>query len=110
VTAYRAALQEYARAVAARLGGHPEQPRLEEAVTAYRAALQEWRRELVPLQWATTQNNLGNALRKLGARESGTARLGKAVTAYRAALPRPGAHLVGEFLHPTVKHWRISPS
>src|SRR5207245_2481819 len=33
-----------------------------------------------------TQNNLGNALRTLGERESGTARLEQAVEAYRAAL------------------------
>ena len=33
-----------------------------------------------------TQNNLGNALAALGARESGTARLEEAVAAYRAAL------------------------
>ena len=33
-----------------------------------------------------TQNNLGNALRTLGERESGTARLEQAVQAYRAAL------------------------
>ena len=33
-----------------------------------------------------TQNNLGNALRALGERESGTARLEDAVTAYREAL------------------------
>ena len=39
-----------------------------------------------PLQWATTQNNLGAALRVLGERESGTERLEEAVTAYRAAL------------------------
>ena len=36
--------------------------------------------------WATTQNNLGNVLRILGERESGTARLEEAVAAYRAAL------------------------
>ena len=36
--------------------------RLEEAVAAYRAALEERTRERVPLDWATTQNNLGNAL------------------------------------------------
>jgi hypothetical protein len=35
----------------------------------------EWTRERVPLQWATTQNNLGIALRILGEGESGTARL-----------------------------------
>ena len=53
---------------------------------AYRAALEEWTRDRAPLDWATTQNNLGNALATLGARESGTARLEEAVTAYRAAL------------------------
>jgi Tetratricopeptide repeat len=42
-------------------------------------------RERVPLDWAKTQNNLGNALRTLGERER-TARLGEAVAAYRAAL------------------------
>ena len=40
----------------------------------------------MPLHWATTQNNLGNALSTLGERESGTARLEEAVAAYRAAL------------------------
>lgn len=38
---------------------------LTEAVVAYRAALQEYTRERVPLQWAMTQTNLGNALRTL---------------------------------------------
>ena len=33
-----------------------------------------------------TQKNLGNALKALGERESGTARLEEAVAAYRAAL------------------------
>jgi hypothetical protein len=33
-----------------------------------------------------TQNNLGNALTRLGERDSGTARLEEAVAAYRAAL------------------------
>ena len=59
---------------------------LTEAVAAYSAALEEWTREREPLLWATTQNNLGNALSMLGERESGTARLEEAVTAYRAAL------------------------
>ena len=36
--------------------------RLEQAVAAYQAALEERTRERVPLDWATTQNNLGNAL------------------------------------------------
>ena len=40
----------------------------------------------VPLDWAATQMNLGNALQTLGERESGTARLEEAVAAYREAL------------------------
>ena len=40
----------------------------------------------MPLDWAATQSNLGNALYRLGERESGTARLEEAVAAYRAAL------------------------
>ena len=39
-----------------------------------------------PLDWAVTQNNLGEALSRFGARESGTARLEEAVAAYRATL------------------------
>ena len=53
-------------------------------MAAYRAALEERTRERVPLDWAMTQNNLGTALRALGERESGTARLEEAVAAYRA--------------------------
>ena len=45
--------------------------RLEEAVAAYRAALEEWTRERVPLDWATTQNNLGNALRRSASGRAG---------------------------------------
>ena len=60
--------------------------RLEEAVVAYREALKEYTRERVPLDWAMTQNNLGNALGSLGERESGTERLEGAVAAYREAL------------------------
>ena len=44
--------------------------RLEESVAAYRVALEERTRERVPLDWAMTQNNLGNALAMLGGRES----------------------------------------
>ena len=36
--------------------------------------------------WATTQNNLGNALSRLGEREGGTARLEEAVAACNDAL------------------------
>jgi tetratricopeptide (TPR) repeat protein len=60
---------------------------------ALRSAIERGRRltELnprahVPLDWARTQNNLGNALRMLGNRESGTAKLEEAVVAYREAL------------------------
>ena len=53
---------------------------------AYRAALEERTHKRVPLGWAGTQYNLGNALSRLGGRESGTARLESAVQAYRAAL------------------------
>ena len=42
--------------------------------------------ERLPLDWAMTQNNLGNALWGLGERDSGTARLEEAVTAFRDAL------------------------
>jgi tetratricopeptide (TPR) repeat protein len=40
----------------------------------------------VPLDWAMTQTNLGNALAALGERESRTARLEEAVAAFREAL------------------------
>jgi hypothetical protein len=46
------------------------------------AALKERMRERGPLDWAITQNNLGNALAARGERESGTARLDDAVAAY----------------------------
>ena len=39
-----------------------------------------------PDDWAMAHGSLGNALTRLGARESGTARLEEAVAAYRAAL------------------------
>lgn len=42
--------------------------------------------ERVPLDWAMTHNNLGNALQALGKRESGTARLLEAAAAYRGAI------------------------
>ena len=88
----------HARESAAVLGRDAEQPgrcartpgerqsdvaRLDEAVTAYREALQERTREKVPLDWATTQNNLGIALR-LG-RNASQVRRGsrRAVTAFR---------------------------
>ena len=38
-------------------------------MAAFRAALREQTRERVPLDWATTQSNLGSALASLGERE-----------------------------------------
>jgi tetratricopeptide (TPR) repeat protein len=43
-------------------------------------------REVAPLKWARTQNNLGFAFWRLGERESGTAKLEEAVAAFREAL------------------------
>jgi tetratricopeptide (TPR) repeat protein len=57
-----------------------------ESVVAYRLALEERAQARVPLDWATTQNNLGNALQTLGEREKGTVRLEEAVAAFRLAL------------------------
>jgi tetratricopeptide (TPR) repeat protein len=69
------------------LGARESDPaHLIEAVTVYREALKERTREKVPLAWATTQNNLGNALQALGELESDPARFTGAVTAYREAL------------------------
>jgi tetratricopeptide (TPR) repeat protein len=66
--------------------GESDTARLEDAVTAYRAALLKFTRKRTPLDWAATQNNLGDALRILGERKNDTTRLDEAVTAYRAAL------------------------
>jgi hypothetical protein len=65
----------------------------------------------VPLDWAMTQNNLGNALRTLGERESGTARLQEAVAAYRAALEeRTRGATVRLFLRAIKKKGGVWPS
>ncbi|MEM5517840.1 hypothetical protein WNY37_12860 [Henriciella sp. AS95] len=63
----------------------PERNNLDRAVSAYRKALTERTRDRIPLDWAMTQNNLGNALLTLGARGDDNA-LNDAVTAYREAL------------------------
>jgi tetratricopeptide (TPR) repeat protein len=55
-------------------------------VAAYCMALWERTRERVPLDWASTQNSLGNALLALGKSKKGTARLEEALAAYREAL------------------------
>ncbi len=72
-----------------RTGGAAGPGLLAEAVAAYRAALDVYTSETLPLQWAMTQNNLGNALQKQGVRTGGAAGvelLAEAVVAYRAAL------------------------
>src|SRR5262245_9806964 len=61
-------------------------PALVQAIETYRVGLTLALRTERPLDWATTQNNLGNALSTLGERESGTARLEEAVAVYREAL------------------------
>jgi hypothetical protein len=40
--------------------------RLQQAIEAFQAALLERTRDRVPLDWATTQNNLGNTFRRSG--------------------------------------------
>ena len=59
---------------------------LETAIRYYGKVLEVLTRERVPLDWASTQDNLGTALRRLGERESGTERFEEAVAAFRAAL------------------------
>jgi tetratricopeptide (TPR) repeat protein len=59
---------------------------LAEALTVGRGSLLLAPRSERPLDWAMTQNNLGNALATLGERESGTARLEEAIAAFRDAL------------------------
>ena len=63
-----------------------DNPALGEAIVIYQDLLHLRSRAVFPLDWAMTQNNLGNALQTLGEREPGTKRLQEAVNAYRAAL------------------------
>jgi hypothetical protein len=58
----------------------------EPGASVIRAALEVYTREQVPLDWAMTQYNLGNALGALGERERRTARLEEAATAFDACL------------------------
>ena len=57
---------------------------MDKAVVAWCKKTHE--RARAPLEWATTQNNLGNAIFRLSERESGTVRLEEAVAAFREAL------------------------
>jgi tetratricopeptide (TPR) repeat protein len=83
---------------------------LEAGVAAYREALKVRTRDRVPLQWAITQNNLGNTLLRLGERESGTGRLEEAVAAYKAALvvfePAKATHYI-EITKKNLQHTKI---
>ena len=63
-----------------------EEDMLLRAIEDFKRTLEQIRRCTDPLDWAAAQNNLGNALRHLGERESGTRRLEEAVAAYRDAL------------------------
>jgi len=56
------------------------------AIERYQRLVHLMPRERMPLQWASTQNDLGNVLLSLGQRESGVARLEQAITAYFDAL------------------------
>jgi tetratricopeptide (TPR) repeat protein len=72
--------------LAAHLGMHEGGAVLDAKVSQLEAVLTEWE---TPVEWAATQNNLGNALGRLGVREGGArglASLEEAVSAYRAAL------------------------
>lgn len=59
---------------------------LRDSITMHRRALQELSRDVVPLDWAAAENDLGNSLAALGGRESGTIHLQEAILAYRLAL------------------------
>jgi tetratricopeptide (TPR) repeat protein len=59
---------------------------LTESIGIYQGSLALVSRTDETQDWATAQNNLGNALAALGERESGTAHLEEAVAAFRSAL------------------------
>lgn len=59
---------------------------LRSSIAVRRDLLSRYKREVVPLDWAAAQHDLGTSLQTLGARETGTDRLLEAVEAYRAAL------------------------
>ena len=63
-----------------------DNPALAEAINVLRRCLALSPRSERPLDWAMTQNNLGNTLAQLGERAGEAARLEEAVTSYREAL------------------------
>jgi hypothetical protein len=58
----------------------------------------------VPLDWATTQNNLDNALRALSNQWSGTARLEEAVAAFDAYLTVTATAWPAEWVQQVCSH------
>ena len=68
-------------------------------MAAYREALKERTRERVPLEWAMTQNNLGNALLEIGGageRDGAAGRGGGCLSrGPQGTNPRTGAAAVG---------------
>jgi uncharacterized caspase-like protein len=59
---------------------------LAKSISTFDEALSLVPRETSPLEWAWTENNLGNALLVRGRSESGTTSIEQAINAYRAAL------------------------
>jgi len=60
--------------------------KLQDAIILYNKALSVWTRERFPVPWATTKNNLGNALKVLSDRQRSTSNHKEAIVAYRDAL------------------------
>src|SRR5438477_7762684 len=60
--------------------------RLKDAIAHFEAAREERTRERVPLQWASTESNLGLALLALDDYEPSQALLERALAAFRSAL------------------------
>jgi tetratricopeptide (TPR) repeat protein len=95
-TAINAAISAYSIAVTPRLARQADalyregdergdNAALKQSIETWHLVLQQRPRDRVPLDWAMTQMNLGNALERLGERGSGTEHLTEAVAAYRAA-------------------------
>ncbi|MBF0436051.1 MAG: hypothetical protein HQL77_11850 [Magnetococcales bacterium] len=71
---------------------------LKKAIQVCTKLLEIQPRSRVPLDWARVQNNLGNALRALGERESGTEKLEAAMTAFAMALDVAKASGAGYYI------------
>jgi tetratricopeptide (TPR) repeat protein len=71
--------------------------RLEDAISAYREALKEYSRKRVPVNWVRIQSMLGEALLKLGERESAISPLGNLRDALRCFGDRQNSELFREW-------------